>query len=72
MKNNGYTIHDYFGKNIIGKPCHTYELWRNGKKIYALHNELNDDGSENPGGAKEFYRRVDLFMDQDSSNDLRG
>ncbi len=64
MKNNEYSIHYYLEKNIIGLPCHTYELWRNGEKIYALHCPLLEDGSSDPAGEKEFYRRVDLYMDK--------
>ncbi len=69
MAKNVYTTHDYIGTFTLGLPCHIYELWRNGKKIYTLRCQLKEDGSSAPEGEKEFYRRVDLFMDADRNSE---
>ncbi len=64
MKAHAFTIADYYGKNIIGKPCHTYELRDNGKVLYRMHNELREDGSELPGPKKVFGEKCDAIMER--------
>lgn len=63
MEKNGYTFNDYMGKNIVGNPCHTYELRKNGKVIYSLNVSFNEDGTEPEAAVKHFYEKADQIMD---------
>ena len=63
MENNGYTFNDYFGKTMLDKPCHTYELRRNGEVILRLNVSLEPDGTENMTAKKHFLERAEKIMD---------
>jgi len=63
MKAHAFTVVDYYGKNMIGRPCHTYELRDNGKVLYRMHSELLEDGSELPGPQKVFEKKCDAIME---------
>nr|MCR5230893.1 hypothetical protein [Solobacterium sp.] len=57
------------GSFSFGAPSHFYELWKNGKKVLSLSCQLKEDGSTDPAGEKEFYRRVELYMDRNSKTE---
>ena len=59
-----YTIHDYMGKNNIGKDCHIYELHDNGECIYRLNSLILSDGTEKESAIKLFYDRAERIMDE--------
>lgn len=62
-KDKGYWICDYYGKNIIGNPCHTYELKDNtGKTVYRMNNELLPDGTEMKSPIEVFYKKAEAIM----------
>ena len=63
MAMHEYTITDYMSTNIIGQPCHTYELRDHGKVIYSLNNCLNADGSENLQAVSHFHEKAEAIMD---------
>ena len=63
MENHEYIIHDFYGENRIGIPCHIYQLKDHGKVLYTLNNVLLEDGSEHPEPIKLFYDRAEAIMD---------
>lgn len=63
MENHEYTIHDYYGRNIIGVPCHIYQLKDHGNVLYTLNNVLLEDGTEHQEPIKLFYARAEAIMD---------
>ena len=64
MENHGYTTHEYDSTNIVGHKCRTYQLRDNGKVIYTLDHEYDEDGSLDPQGYKHFMMRVDQYMEK--------
>ncbi len=71
MENNAFTFHDFYGKNIIDKPCHTYQLLKNGTPIYTLHNALGPDGTEAEAAVRHFYEKAERIMDALAENESK-
>jgi len=64
MKAHEYCIKDYYGKNMLGNPCHVYVLCDHGVQVYKMNVSLNPDGTENENAKKVFYDRVSAIMEE--------
>ena len=60
---HSFSFHDYFGRNVIGKPCHVYELRDWGEVICQLNNEIQN-GTENDSAVQHFQEKAERVMDR--------